>query len=139
MSFRTDLGGTMTAMDVQTYNEQWQKAFANHDVEELLSLYSEDARVLAPGAPPMQGKRAFREFANAMLEAGAKSCDLNSVDTIQAGDIIVDVGTYRMVIDPPGGGRVEDVGKYVDVLRRQPDGSLKIVVDTFNSDAPAPA
>ena len=40
-----------------------------------------------------------------------------------------------MGIEPPGADPIQHVGKYVAVYRRQSDGSLKLIVDTFNSDA----
>ena len=54
----------------------------------------------------------------------------------EAGDLVVDIGTYRMKMLGPKGKPVEDVGKYVAVYRRSA-GQWKIVVDTFNSDLPA--
>ena len=34
---------------------------------------------------------------------------------------------------------MEDRGKYADVFRRQPDGSLEFIADILNSDLPPPA
>jgi ketosteroid isomerase-like protein len=49
------------------------------------------------------------------------------------------LGTYTMTIVPPGApGPVNDSGKYVEVRRKQSDGSWLIAVDIFNSDLPAP-
>ena len=44
-----------------------------------------------------------------------------------------------MTISPPGAAAVSEKGKYVEVWRKQPDGSWKIKWDIFNSDVPAGA
>jgi ketosteroid isomerase-like protein len=46
-------------------------------------------------------------------------------------------GTYTMTIHPEGApGPVEDVGKYLEIRKRQPDGSWLLAADIFNSDKP---
>ena len=65
----------------------------------------------------------------------------------KANNVIVDgrddlayvVGTYTMTIVPPGApGPINDSGKYVEIRRKQSDGSWLIAVDIFNSDLPTP-
>ena len=49
-------------------------------------------------------------------------------------------GTYQVSIkDPKGGPALNDTGKMVEIWRKQPDGKWKCIVDTYNSDLPAPA
>ena len=55
----------------------------------------------------------------------------------QAGDMVVDLGTYDYQGLDPKQKPVQDVGKYVSVYK-QVDGQWKMVVDAWNSD-PAPA
>ena len=53
-------------------------------------------------------------------------------------DLAYVLGTYTMTIAPPGApGPVKDSGKFVTVLRRQPDGRWLVAVDMFSSDLPA--
>jgi hypothetical protein len=40
-------------------------------------------------------------------------------------------------IDDAKGPPMQDYGKYTSIWRKQPDGSWKIIVDMFNTDAPA--
>jgi hypothetical protein len=41
-----------------------------------------------------------------------------------------------MGIEPPGADPIRKIGKYVAVSRRQSDGFLTMIVDTFHTDAP---
>ena len=45
---------------------------------------------------------------------------------------------YEMTIPVPGGEPQKDSGKFVEVWRRQGDGSWQIADDIFNSSLPAP-
>jgi ketosteroid isomerase-like protein len=53
------------------------------------------------------------------------------------------IGTYKMTLTPKKAGAKPlptDEGKYIEVLKRQADGSWKIAYDIWNPNAPpAPA
>lgn len=122
--------------EVNAINTEFEKAASNHDLDMVLGFYAPDARVLAPNSPMAQGHTEIRAAFQAFLDAGLTTMELSSIDVLASGDLVVDVGSYRFGMQPPGSEPIEDVGKYVVALRRQGDGSLKIVVDTFNSDLP---
>jgi ketosteroid isomerase-like protein len=49
-------------------------------------------------------------------------------------------GAYQMSLTVPGGAEpVGDKGKYVEIWRKQQDGSWKVILDVYNSDLPAAA
>ena len=51
------------------------------------------------------------------------------------GDLAYVRGHFHMVMNPEGAPEpVEDRGKYVEVRRKQADGTWLMSVDTFNSD-----
>jgi ketosteroid isomerase-like protein len=54
---------------------------------------------------------------------------------IEAGDLAVEIGRYKLTIQLPTGASMIDQGKSVLVWRRQQDGTLKIAVDTFTSNS----
>lgn len=124
--------------EVESLGREFGKAATNQDVEELVGFYTDDAKILPPNAPMLQGRDGLRGLFKEYIEAGMKTLDLETVDVVEAGDVVVEVGRYVMGIEPPGAGLIEDRGKYVGVFRRQPGGELKLIIDTFNSDAPAP-
>jgi ketosteroid isomerase-like protein len=129
----------MTARDeVEAVNARFLKAFTNQDLDDLLSLYDSKARLLPPNAPMAEGRAAIRQVFQGFVDMGANSLDLQIVEVHESGDLVIDVGRYVLGIVLPSGESLEDRGKYVDVFQRQPDGSLKFIVDTFNSDLPPP-
>ena len=54
------------------------------------------------------------------------------------GDTAYDVGTYRQTLALPGGGTVNDSGKY-SVILKWSGGEWKIAYLLYDSDAPPPA
>jgi ketosteroid isomerase-like protein len=127
-----------TRADVEARAREFSKAVANQDAAEIASLYTKDCRFMPPNLPLIEGSAGVKDFSQQMFEMGVRSLDLEVAEVLEDGDLVVVRGRYVMGIQPPGGDPIQDVGKYVEVRRRQRDGSLKIFLDTFNSDLPAP-
>jgi ketosteroid isomerase-like protein len=47
-------------------------------------------------------------------------------------------GRYTMTMSPPGAPAIADSGKYLEIWRKQSDGTWKSVRDMFSSDIPLP-
>ena len=126
-----------TREDVQALDDAYGKAVANQDTGALAAFYTADALLLAPNAPVAQGTQAIRAVFDGYVEAGAGSLELENTAFEEHGDIIIDAGRYTLSVQTPDGDSMTDVGKYLQVLKRQADGSLLIAYDCFNSDLPA--
>jgi ketosteroid isomerase-like protein len=59
------------------------------------------------------------------------------VEVARSGDLGYSQGTYDLTFNDPSGKPMTDRGKYLEVWKKQADGSWKCAVDTFNSDLPA--
>jgi ketosteroid isomerase-like protein len=121
--------------EVEGLIAQFGKDFSNQDSASVANYYAKDAKLLPPGSPLVEGRDAIRAFADGMFAAGCRSLDLKTGDVIEAGDCAIEVGSFVMGIEPPDADPIREIGKYVAIYRRQSDGSLKLIVDTFNNDA----
>lgn len=65
--------------------------------------------------------------------------ELNTTAVEGSGDLAIAVGNYRMDLTPKKAGAkpLKDEGKYIEVMKRQNDGTWKIVYDIWNSNPPA--
>ena len=103
----------------------------------VAALYVDDAVLNPPHEPAVKGRKAIRAWFEKfppLTEFKASNVKVDGGD-----DLAYVLGTYTMTIAPPGApGAVNDSGKYVEVRRKQSDGSWLIAVDMFNSDLPAP-
>jgi ketosteroid isomerase-like protein len=129
----------MTVAEVNAVAKAFHEGVANQDVAALVSLYDEKGRFLPPNMGPCEGRREIEASVQQLFDMGARSLDIEPIETREAGDLTIEYGRYTLGIEPEGAEAMTDVGKYVVVHESQPDGSTKIVLDIFNSNSPLPA
>lgn len=125
---------------LRTADEQWSKAAASKDVDKTAAVYADDAVVLAPNSPAITSKEQIRAMWKSMIEPAGSSISwkVTKVEVAKSGELGYVTGTYDMV-DASSGKPVNDKGKYLEVWKKQADGSWKCVVDMFSSDMPVAA
>jgi ketosteroid isomerase-like protein len=107
--------------------------------EALAAAYTEDARVLPPGAPAVVGRAAIKAFWEGFL--ALKPQGTITAEAVWAnGPLAVERGTVKLSYTPPGATTpVTEVGKYL-VHWHRVDGKWLIADDIWNLDTPpAPA
>jgi uncharacterized protein (TIGR02246 family) len=106
----------------------------------VAAVYATDASLLPPNLPVQRGRTAIRAFWGGLLEAYTVTFEI-STDIIEGrGDLAYEMGHYRFTAVPksksaPG---IADEGKYVEILKKQPDGTWKYAVDIYNSNLAPP-
>jgi ketosteroid isomerase-like protein len=112
--------------------ETFESAFNAGDVDGIVNLYHENARLLAPNAEMRQGHTAVRADFESMITAGLK-IEFENVEVSVLGDLGQKIGLYTVIA--PDGSAVEK-GKFVELWKRI-DGRWQITGDIWNSDLPA--
>ncbi len=101
----------------------------------LASLYTSDAKFMAPNSPTASGRSGVQSaFAGLFAAMGTPGLTLTSTDVWGMEELVTEVGTYTMTDKT---GKEIDKGKYVDLWKME-DGKWKIHRDIFNSDIPFP-
>ncbi|MGB3563534.1 MAG: DUF4440 domain-containing protein [Thermoanaerobaculia bacterium] len=118
--------------ELATRGDAWEQNLNAGDLDGLVALYTEDARLLPPNAEMAQGRDAVRETFGGMIDAGL-TASLATTEAVVAGDIGYRIGTYSLTA--PDGSTV-DRGKFIDTWR-QVGGEWVINTDIWNSDLPA--
>ncbi len=105
----------------------------------LVALFTNDAVVMPPNHPMVKGKAAIETFhkglfdsakvSNVMITATQTACMTNSC---------YDIGTYSQMVTPKDGTGSKETGKYMVVLNKEADGSMKIAYEIWNADSPPP-
>jgi ketosteroid isomerase-like protein len=126
--------GSHDSPEISAAAKAWNEALNAGDIESIVALYTEDARILPPNAEIAQGHDAVRKIFGGMIDAGLGGT-LGTIEATAAGDIGYRVGTYVL---ETADGTVADKGKYIETWRLV-DGSWKISNDVYNSDLPAMA
>jgi len=111
------------------------EVFAQRNFDALDQIYTTDARILPPGAPMISGRPAIKKFwADLVQGANAVAAELSSVDVMQAGEGVVEIGRAILTVAPPGESEAKMEVKYV-VYWREEDGRWKWHVDIWNPNA----
>jgi ketosteroid isomerase-like protein len=86
-------------------------------------MYADDAVLVTSGQPLVRGREAITATLRQQAGPEPVSISFDSGTVWESGEFVVDVGSWLVR------GEEEQRGKYVVVLRRQGDGSLKLLVD----------
>ena len=110
------------------------------DAAGVAATYLPDARLMPPNAPTIQGRGAIQKFWGGLLGAYQLRFEITADEVEGRGDLAYARGRYTLDATPKAAGAapIHDQGKYLEVLRRQPDGSWRYAVDMYSSDLPAP-
>jgi ketosteroid isomerase-like protein len=126
---------------IRALDEQWSATAGKNDLNGTVAFYSNDAVLLPPNAPIAKDQKSIREsWAGLLSENTSLSWTVSKVEAAKSGELAYLYGAYRLSFkDPKGGPAVNDLGKMVEIWKKQPDGGWKCIVDVFNSDLPIPA
>lgn len=123
--------GSQPSSEIAAKAEGFAAAMNAGDLEALVDLYAEDARLLPPNAEMVRGHDAIRAVYGEIIASGLEG-ELETIEAIAAGDIGYRVGTFASRTPD---GTVVDRGKYIEVWQKR-DGEWKIINDMYSSDLP---
>ena len=123
---------------IRTLHKQANVALSQGDLESVMAVYSDDVISMPPNQPPLHGKAAVRSMWESVLEGFSIDSTVSVEEVEVAGAWAFERGTYKMTLKPKGGGElIEDEGKYLDIVRQQPDGDWKYARVSWSSSRPA--
>ncbi len=126
--------GTQPSPELAAMSERWEQAINTGDLDMLVSMYTSDARIMAPNTPLSEGHDAVKADFGGMIAAGI-TAELNTLEAEVSGDLGYRAGTYSLFA---ADGSPIDTGKYVEVWEKTAAG-WQIAYDVYNSDLPADA
>ncbi len=139
--FATGLASSQTSADYKAKIESLNKEMARYMLEgkseKNLSFYTQDAISMPSYSPIEEGISAIRKANEDMEKTGAKfnSFETKTLEVIPSGNLITEIGTYKTNMTMPGMDKpIDDQGKYITIWEKQKDGSLKVKIETWNSD-----
>jgi uncharacterized protein (TIGR02246 family) len=107
------------------------------DWDAVAALFVDDAVVMMPEQPALEGRATWRALVDSMQPTvHALSVEIAEIDG--RADLAFVRGTYSETFSMAGAEEPEDfMGKWLLILKKQPDGSWQVTVDISNSSQPA--
>ncbi len=120
-------------------SRDWSDLVATGDLDAILSGWADDAVMMPPGLPALEGKTAIREYVEAGMQVPGFqiSWEPLAVHVAQSGDMAYMIERNVTVANDSLGNPVATYGKVVTVWRKDAEGAWKNVVDMWN-EAPPP-
>ncbi len=121
---------------IEEMNKVYTKAMIDNDVEKMLSMYTEDIISMPSYQPTIKGIAKVRELSEMQAKSGWKTTEfvLSITDIIVQGNLAIEIGNYNMKMSGPDVPEWADYGKYITIWEEQKNGSMKIKVETWNTD-----
>ena len=118
--------------------EDWPRQFEQHlnagDLEAVVALYEPDARFVPRSGETVVGRDGIRRVLAGLIDQGTR---LHSrvVRAVTVGDIALLYTDFQGTTADASGKTVEVRNKAIEVLRRQADGTWKLIVGDPNGRA----
>jgi uncharacterized protein (TIGR02246 family) len=110
------------------------------DAAGMAALYLADARLMPPNAATIRGRDGIQKFWGGFVDAYRINITVTAEEVEGHGDLAYSRGRYTLDLTPKakGAAPAHDEGKFLEILRRQPDGTWRYAVDMYSSDLPVP-
>lgn len=135
----TQVLGSLTAEDLSAItqiSDQFGELIMAGDFARAASLYTPDATLMPPNHPAVSGRAGIEAWMASLPPVTRFRLEVDAIDG--RADIAFVRGRFASTLQTAG-GPVENSGKYLEIRRRQADGTWLMESDIFNSDLPAPA
>ena len=110
--------------------------FNEGDALRTAADYTDDAQILAPQHPAVQGRAAILAFFKANIDKYLGFGNQTTWSLVR-GDVAIEQGVYS--IRNVRVGQNVEAGKYIRIWRRTSNGTWKLYRDMYSSDSEAPA
>jgi uncharacterized protein (TIGR02246 family) len=105
----------------------------------VVAHLTDDAVMLPPGGPRVDGKAAIRAWLREFMAAATvQSLEYTEAHVTVAGDWAIEQYAGRLGLVPAGGEAMSETLKGIHVYRKGADGSWRIAMDVWNMDTAPP-
>jgi len=115
-------------------NRDFAAALNAKDARAAAALYTEDAVLIPPGEPMVRGRQAIEEYWRGAIESGGvREVSVETIDAGSSGSLGYETGKFKLTATGPDGNTVTETGRYVELLRREPDGTWRSTHGMWNA------
>lgn len=123
-----------TAIIRQT--ERWVEAAREENADALATIYTEDAVMLPPGAPPIEGKANIRSLFTGQFVKLDATYNFTTQELVVADKWAYRWGNYEISAETADGKKVETKDKFIEIWKKDSEGEWLITRDIWNRTEP---
>jgi proline iminopeptidase len=121
--------------EIKLANKEFMDGISSLDASALLKLYTNDAIVMAPTAPLIQGHLTIEAFWQSAMDKGLSKAELLTMDLEGNDDQLSEIGKYILYDKDKN---VLDIGKYL-IIWKYENGKWLMSKDMFNTNMKKPS
>ncbi len=116
-------------------DREWAAVAQGRDVGRIVSFWTDDATIFPPGAPPVHGNAAIRDYVQKSLAIPGFQIHWRPTSAAISADGTLGYTTGDNAVTVPGsdGTPITIAGRYTTVWRREKGGTWQCVIDIWNS------
>jgi uncharacterized protein (TIGR02246 family) len=131
----TDRESARDEAAIRALSDARAEAFRQGDAAAIAARFTEDGLLMAPGAPAMQGREAVRAYYQKLFDEFDLGLESGYDEVSISGDLAFGRGFAKVTARPKSGGpTVVSTAKYLNILRRQPNGTWLTTHDIWNAN-----
>jgi len=134
MTTSSDIVATSPAHLMELFAER----AAAGDIDGLMDLYESEAVLQPEFGVSVTGHEQIRSASAQFLALNPKIIFSSDPDVVIAGDIALVSNFWTMTATAPDGSTVSDGGTSADIVRRQGNGSWRILIDQPRGESTTP-
>ena len=110
-------------------------ATQGRDVGQIVSFWTDDATIFPPGASPVHGNAAIRDYVQKSLAIPGFHIHWRPTSAAVSSDgtLGYTTGENTVIVPGPDGKPITIAGRYTTVWRREIGGNWRCVIDIWNS------
>lgn len=127
----------MPAHSPEEVHRLFAEHFASGDIDALVALYEPTATLVPQPGQPVTGHAAIRAALGQFLDMGGRFA-MAPAKVLRGDDLAVLFAPWTLAATAADGSPIALAGQTADVVRRQPDGSWLLAIDSpFGADGVA--
>jgi uncharacterized protein (TIGR02246 family) len=126
---------------IRAVDSTFAGAMGAGDPAGVAAIYLPDAHLLPPNQGAVKGREAIQQFFAGLLGAYQVTIAVSADEIEGRGDLAYARGHYTLEGTPKATGvpPLREEGKFLEVLRRQADGTWRYAADMYSPNLPVPA
>ena len=111
------------------------KAFNEGNAAAIAIHFTEDALLMAPGKPAASGKASVQTYYQSIFDEYSTQLESHYEEVEVSGNLAYGRGFAKVTLVPKkGGAPLVSTAKYLNILKKQPDGMWKTTHDIWNGN-----